>query len=155
MVADLLKPSVYRYSRAMYRELVAIGQSRPGGQSPSERQALLAACESTIIRLGAMPARAALTRSLFREVRGYFPLAAQREVWQAIYRHVSSASEVAGSNVAGLDGPTWVPRDCRATTRRGTPCRRQPVAANGYCPSHQHLAETEGSPFERALASTA
>jgi hypothetical protein len=33
--------------------------------------------------------------------------------------------------------------DCRATTRRGTPCQRTPLPHNGYCPSHQHLAETE------------
>ena len=33
--------------------------------------------------------------------------------------------------------------DCRATTRKGTPCRRMPLPRNGYCPSHQHLAETE------------
>ena len=33
--------------------------------------------------------------------------------------------------------------ECRATTRRGTPCQRTPLPQNGYCPSHQHLAETE------------
>ena len=33
--------------------------------------------------------------------------------------------------------------ECRATTRRGTPCQRMPLPHNGYCPSHQHLAETE------------
>jgi hypothetical protein len=32
---------------------------------------------------------------------------------------------------------------CRATTRRGTACQRKPLHHNGYCPSHQHLAETE------------
>jgi hypothetical protein len=35
------------------------------------------------------------------------------------------------------------PLQCRATTRRGTPCQRIPLHHNGYCPSHQHLAETE------------
>jgi hypothetical protein len=34
-------------------------------------------------------------------------------------------------------------QDCRATTRKGTPCQRMPLPHNGYCPSHQHLAETE------------
>jgi len=33
------------------------------------------------------------------------------------------------------------PLECRATTRRGTPCQRMPLAHNGYCPSHQHLAD--------------
>ena len=31
--------------------------------------------------------------------------------------------------------------ECRATTRRGTRCQRTPLPQNGYCPSHQHLAE--------------
>jgi hypothetical protein len=35
------------------------------------------------------------------------------------------------------------PLQCRATTRRGTACQRVPLHSNGYCPSHQHLAETE------------
>jgi hypothetical protein len=35
------------------------------------------------------------------------------------------------------------PLRCRASTRRGTPCQRMPLPHNGYCPSHQHLAETE------------
>ena len=35
------------------------------------------------------------------------------------------------------------PIQCRATTRRGTACQRTPLHHNGYCPSHQHLAETE------------
>ena len=38
------------------------------------------------------------------------------------------------------------PLECRATTRRGTPCQRMPLPHNGYCPSHQHLAETEEVP---------
>ena len=31
--------------------------------------------------------------------------------------------------------------ECRATTRKGTPCQRMPLPHNGYCPSHQHLAD--------------
>jgi hypothetical protein len=33
--------------------------------------------------------------------------------------------------------------ECRATTRKGTPCQRAPLAHNGYCPSHQHLDDGE------------
>ena len=43
--------------------------------------------------------------------------------------------------------PATESSDCRATTRRGTPCRRTPLPHNGYCPSHQHLAETEDIPI--------
>ena len=35
------------------------------------------------------------------------------------------------------------PPQCRASTRKGTPCQRMPLPHNGYCSSHQHLAETE------------
>ena len=35
------------------------------------------------------------------------------------------------------------PLQCRASTRKGTPCQRMPLPHNGYCPSHQHLADTE------------
>jgi hypothetical protein len=38
------------------------------------------------------------------------------------------------------------PLQCRASTRKGTPCQRMPLPHNGYCPSHQHLAETEELP---------
>ena len=44
---------------------------------------------------------------------------------------------------AGLDG---VPRQCRAHTRKGTPCQREPLPARDYCPSHNHLEETYDGP---------
>ena len=34
------------------------------------------------------------------------------------------------------------PRECRAHTRKGTPCQRQPLPGRDYCPSHKHLEET-------------
>ena len=36
------------------------------------------------------------------------------------------------------------PLQCRATTRKGTPCQRMPLPHNGYCPSHQHLDGDRG-----------
>ncbi len=38
-----------------------------------------------------------------------------------------------------LDG---TPRECRAHTRKGTPCQREPLPGRDYCPSHKHLEET-------------
>jgi hypothetical protein len=32
-------------------------------------------------------------------------------------------------------------RECRACTRRGSPCRREPLPGRDYCPSHKHLEE--------------
>ena len=40
---------------------------------------------------------------------------------------------------AALDGQ---PSECRAHTRKGTPCQRQPLPGRDYCPSHKHLEES-------------
>jgi hypothetical protein len=37
-------------------------------------------------------------------------------------------------------------------TRKGSACQRMPLPENGYCPSHQHLAETEDAEAELAAA---
>jgi len=34
-----------------------------------------------------------------------------------------------------------VERECKAHTRRGTPCQREPLPGRDYCPSHKHLEE--------------
>ena len=38
-----------------------------------------------------------------------------------------------------LDGQE---RNCLASTRKGTPCQREPLPGMDYCPSHKHLEET-------------
>ena len=57
----------------------------------------------------------------------------------------------AGSTPLAVDAQ-GNPRQCRAVTRKGTACQRTPLAANGYCPSHQHLAETEDRELESLAA---
>ncbi|MEA2320683.1 MAG: hypothetical protein QOD81_533 [Solirubrobacteraceae bacterium] len=130
---------MYQVSRAIYREL-----SRDIDGGKDEHEAVLRACETTIGRMVsdhhyfARPARA-----LFREVRPHFDIAALPRVWQVVDGYVTATQEMiermprTGVDAAGK------PLQCRATTRRGTPCRRVPLHSNGYCPSHQHLAETE------------
>ena len=60
-----------------------------------------------------------------------------------VQRYVNAADEyLQRLPAAGFDA-NGQPLQCRATTRRGTPCQRVPLHHNGYCPSHQHLAETE------------
>jgi hypothetical protein len=73
----------------------------------------------------------------------YFPMSEQRRVYCVVDRYLTLASEfLARQPVAGFD-IYGNPLECRATTRKGTPCQRMPLPHNGYCPSHQHLAETE------------
>jgi hypothetical protein len=132
---------MYQFSRAIYRELspyIDESQARNGHTE------VLHACEATIERLVtdrhyfAKPAR-----TLFADIRLYFPISEQQRVWQIVEAYVAAAKEwLAKQPQHGYD-VNGNPLECRATTRRGTPCQRMPLAHNGYCPSHQHLAETE------------
>ena len=107
---------MYQFSRAIYRELQ---RDLVEGPRSDDARALLAACEATFARLArdrqsfAKPAR-----SLFREVRMYFPMDRQLRVYTVI---------------AVLH--------CNAMTRSGRACQRDPLPGLKYCPSHQHLEE--------------
>jgi hypothetical protein len=133
---------MYQFSRAIYRELSPhIDCSHDARDGHAD---VLRACEATIERLAtdrhyfAKPAR-----TLFSDIRTHFPIAAQPRVWQVVSAYVAAAQEwLAKQPQHGYD-INGNPLQCRATTRRGTPCQRMPLPHNGYCPSHQHLAETE------------
>lgn len=139
---------MYQFSRAIYRELSPLVE---GSRERDNHAAVLRACEATIERLAtdrhyfARPAR-----TLFTDIRPHFPIAAQPRVWQVVSTYLTCAQEwLAKQPQHGYD-ITGKPLECRATTRRGTPCQRMPLAHNGYCPSHQHLAETEE--YDRQIA---
>ncbi|HEY8467204.1 MAG TPA: hypothetical protein VIL04_10410 [Solirubrobacterales bacterium] len=121
------------------------------------RQAVLEACEETIRRLtvdGRYFARPA--RTLFNDVRMYFSMQDQQRVWCVIERNLAIAQQFLEEmpELLDLEGQ---PRECRAHTRKGTPCQREPLPGRDYCPSHKHLEETfeaaeiELSQFERDL----
>jgi hypothetical protein len=136
---------MYQFSRGIYRELAPLVERRNGGRGYLEDQLrVLDACESAIRRLAsdrqyfAKPAR-----TLFGDVRSFFPVARQHHVYRVIDHYVTLADEfLAALPPAGCDAD-GNPVQCRAMTRKGTPCQRTPLSRNGYCPSHQHLAETE------------
>jgi hypothetical protein len=70
-------------------------------------------------------------------------MGAQSRVWRVVSTYLGCADEwLARQPIHGVDAYGNA-LECRATTRRGTPCQRMPLPHNGYCPSHQHLAETE------------
>lgn len=136
---------LHQISRSIYRSVSAdIKPDRFGGVDETAHMRVLKACEENIDRLVtdreyfAKPAK-----TLFQEVRAYFPLTAQQRVWEIVERHIAVARKhVEKMPKTGYD-LNGNPIECRATTRRGTNCRRTPLAHNGYCPSHQHLAQTE------------
>lgn len=135
---------MFQFSRGIYRELAPDIDNDVYLSDSSPQEHVLKACERTMERLStdrhyfARPAR-----TLFNDIRFCFPMAAQLRVWQVVTAYVNAAEAYldrlpkAGCDVNGN------PLQCRATTRKGTACQRVPLPHNGYCPSHQHLAETE------------
>jgi hypothetical protein len=150
---------MYQFSRAIYRELAPqILDDPPGSQCESNHAVVLRACEAVVTRMAidrhyfARP-----ERTLFCDIRSYFPMSAQARVLLVIGRYLGYAEQfLAEHPLEGYTAVSGAPPRCRATTRKGSACQRTPLARNGYCPSHQHLAETEdgeliGEP-ERELA---
>ena len=138
---------MYGFSRAIYRELAPlILDEHVCACGPTNQERVLRACESAIHRLAtdwhyfAKP-----SKTLFNDIRFCFPMSQQHRVYLVVDRYMTFAKRYFASQpLAGydLEGNRL---ECRATTRRGTPCQRMPLPHNGYCPSHQHLAETEES----------
>jgi hypothetical protein len=139
---------MYQFSRAIYRELAGeIIEGAHSVQHYSNHERVLRACERVVERVAtdrryfARPAR-----TLFAEIRWFFPLDSQVRVLRVVERYIAVVDEFVRSlpnNGLDVHGN---PLQCRASTRRGSPCQRMPLPRNGYCPSHQHLAETEELP---------
>jgi hypothetical protein len=134
---------MYRFSRAIYRELAdEIVEDRICGDGPGNHERVLAACEAAVLRLAtdrhyfARP-----SKTLFNDIRIYFPMSQQHRVYAVVDKYLTfcrawlNTQPMAGFDLLGNK------LECRATTRKGKPCQRVPLAHNGYCPSHQHLAE--------------
>jgi hypothetical protein len=145
---------MYQFSRSIYRDLVPrIDASGGVERTFAARREVLESCEATIERLVrdrryfARPAK-----TLFSEVREHFALAEQVRVYMVIERHINLVEEFLDSLPADvtLDGQQ---RSCLASTRKGTPCQREPLPGMDYCPSHKHLEETfEAREVEAAAA---
>jgi hypothetical protein len=136
---------MYRFSRAIYRELSGEILEDPHSLDPNANHGrVLRACEAAVERLAtdrhyfARPAR-----TLFCDIRAYFPMTSQRRVFQVVKRYLEFADEFLRRQPQNGFDVYGNPLQCRASTRKGTPCQRMPLPHNGYCPSHQHLAETE------------
>ena len=135
---------MYQFSRAIYLRLADDILDEDVIPGTSNHEKVLRASEAAIERLAtdrhyfAKPAR-----TLFREIRIYFPMTAQRKACEVVRRYIAAAEEyVTTLPIHGYD-VNGKPLQCRATTRKGTACQRMPLPLNGYCPSHQHLTETE------------
>jgi hypothetical protein len=139
---------VYGFSRSIYRELAPLISEEQPASGPTNNECVLRACEAAVHRLAtdwhyfAKP-----SKTLFNDIRFYFPMSQQHRVYCVVDRYMIFAKRYFASQpLAGFDlqGKRL---ECRATTRRGTPCQRMPLPHNGYCPSHQHLAEPVEAPL--------
>jgi len=129
---------MYQFSRSIYRELAPKITTDSGCAG---KQQILSACEGTMRRLlNDRRYFARPTKALFTELRGHFPINEQLFVFQVVDRNVKLAirylDQVPADELAQL-----VERECKAHTRRGTPCQREPLPGRDYCPSHKHLEE--------------
>jgi hypothetical protein len=139
---------MYGFSRAIYREIAdEIIEDPQTADFNGNHERVLRACEAAMDRLAtdrhyfARPAR-----TLFRDIRAFFPMRSQLRVLRVVEHYVEMADGfVARQPKNGYD-VNGNPLQCRASTRKGTPCQRMPLPANGYCPSHQHLVATEDFP---------
>jgi hypothetical protein len=135
---------MYRFSRAIYRELADEIIEDPYGGPHANHERVLRACEAAVERLAtdrhyfAHP-----SRTLFNDIRVFFPMSSQLRVLRVSQQYLSLADEFLRRLPQNGFDAYGNPLQCRASTRKGTPCQRIPLPHNGYCPSHQHLAATE------------
>jgi hypothetical protein len=134
---------MFQFSRSIYRELGPLVTEDRYGSACENRQHFLAACENAFARLASdRHYFARPSRTLFNDVRFFFPIAEQVRVWRVVDRYMRVAGQYVDERERegiSLDGS---PLCCHASTRKGTPCQRTPLPGNKYCPSHKHLEES-------------
>ena len=135
-----IRACMYQYSRVIYRDIKDLIDPYVDSHTQLDyRRSVLSACEQTMERLATDPHYfAAPDRTLFQDIRRYFPITHQAKVAWTVNRVVLAAVTFIQDQIdnGAFDG--GVAR-CRATTRKGKPCQRTPLPDRDYCPSHQHL----------------
>jgi hypothetical protein len=146
----LIQNSMYQYSRAIYRSIKdLVDPYVTPSQQVAYRKEVLEACEETMERLARDPHYFAKPeRSLFQDIRRYFPITAQAQVAWAVEEGVHAAVAFIEEQIEAGAFDGGVPR-CHATTRKGKPCQRTPLPERDYCPSHQHLERSRVAAWRR------
>jgi hypothetical protein len=133
---------MYQFSRSLYRQLAHDVIPGRGEDVAITRQRFLRACELSMERLAldrhyfAKP-----VKTLFNDVRHFFPMGEQLRVYRVCREHMTLATEFVDTRLrtgVTFDGS---PAVCHASTRKGTACQRVPLPGRKYCPSHKHLEE--------------
>jgi hypothetical protein len=134
--------TMHQLSRAIYRELAPLIREDGTHKTTEAREAVLQACEAATERL--VTDRYYFknpSRWLFQEVRAHFPIDHQAQAWNTISAYLRAITRWIDEHPEAATAGRHI--QCRAFTRRGAPCQRPGLHRNGYCPSHQHLAETD------------
>ena len=85
---------MYHFSRSIYRELAPDIIERPEHDGTTNHERVLRSCETCVERLAtdwhyfARP-----TKTLFNDIRIYFPMSAQLRVYKSVDRYMSFARE--------------------------------------------------------------
>ena len=127
---------MYQISRSIYREIEGdIIEDRQWGDGPTNHERVLRACEAAVHRLTtdrhyfARP-----SRTLFNDIRAFFPMSAQLHVYRVVDRYMRFAGDYLASRPTAVLELTGVKMDCRATTRKGTPVPADAAAAQRLLP---------------------
>ena len=91
-----IQNGMYQYSRAIYRSIRDLAATRTSTRAPSldYRREVLAACEGTMERLASDPHYFAKPdKTLFQDIRRYFPITVQAQVAWSVSHGVSAAVE--------------------------------------------------------------
>jgi hypothetical protein len=141
---DQLLARMYQYSRAIYRSIKdLIDPYVDSGTQLEYRREVLAACEECVERLAKDPRYFANPdRTLFQDIRRYFPITQQAQVSWAVSEGIGAAVDFIEAQIEAGAFDGGVAR-CRATTRKGKACQRTPLPERDYCPSHQHLERSK------------
>jgi hypothetical protein len=121
---------MYQYSRAIYRSIKDLVDPYVTLREQAEyRRAVLEACEQTMERLASDPQYFAKPeRSLFQDIRRYFPITAQAQVAWAVNEGVAAAVAFIEEQIEAFRAATRRrARASRASARRypsGTTARR-------------------------------
>jgi hypothetical protein len=137
-----IQAGMYQYSRAIYRSIKDLTDPYVDPATQLQyRRAVLDACEQTMERLASDPHYFANPdRTLFQDIRRYFPITSQAHVAWCVTKVVTAACDFIQEQIEAGAFDGGVAR-CRATTRKGKPCQRTPLPEREYCPSHQHLEQ--------------
>jgi hypothetical protein len=135
-----LQSCMYQYSRAIYRSIKDLIDPYADRETRLRYcRTVLTECELTMSRLAADPHYFSRPdRTLFLDIRRYFPITAQAQVAWAVGEGVGAAVSFIENQIEAGAFDGGVAR-CKATTRKGKACQRTPLPGRDYCPSHQHL----------------